>query len=55
MRPVTAGVVIVFLVLSIDSSTNLLQYANAFVNIVSPSKGEAVPAGSSLTVIRNIR
>src|ERR671914_2762893 len=27
-----------------------LQYASAFVNIVSPSKGEAVPAGSSLTV-----
>jgi hypothetical protein len=50
MRPVTAGVVIVSLVLSIASSTGLLQYANAFVNIVSPSKGEAVPAGSSLTV-----
>jgi hypothetical protein len=50
MRPVTVGVVIVFLVLSIASSTNLLQYANAFINIVSPSKGEAVPAGSSLTV-----
>src|SRR5918992_628883 len=27
-----------------------LQYASAFVNIVSPSKGEAVPAGSTLTV-----
>src|ERR687895_425707 len=26
------------------------QYASAFVNIISPSKGEAVPAGSSLTV-----
>jgi hypothetical protein len=50
MRPVTAGVVIVSLVLSIASSTGLLQAANAFVNIVSPSKGEAVPAGSSLTV-----
>jgi hypothetical protein len=50
MRPVTAGVVNVFLVLSIASGTNLFQYANAFVNIVSPSKGEAVPAGSSLTV-----
>jgi hypothetical protein len=50
MRPVTAGVVIVSLVLSIASSTGLLQSANAFVNIVSPSKGEAVPAGSSLTV-----
>jgi hypothetical protein len=50
MRPATAGAVIVFLVLSIASSTGLLQYANAFVNIVSPSKGEAVPAGSSLTV-----
>jgi hypothetical protein len=32
------------------ASTGLLQNANAFVNIVSPSKGEAVPAGSSLTV-----
>jgi hypothetical protein len=50
MRPVTAGVVIVSLVLSIASSTGLLQSANAFVNFVSPSKGEAVPAGSSLTV-----
>jgi hypothetical protein len=50
MRPATAGAVIVFLMLSIASSTGLLQYANAFVNIVSPSKGEAVPAGSSLTV-----
>jgi hypothetical protein len=50
MRPVTAGVVIVSLMFSIASSTGLLQYANAFVNIVSPSKGEAVPAGSSLTV-----
>jgi hypothetical protein len=50
MRPATAGAVIVFLVLSTASSTGLLQYANAFVNIVSPSKGEAVPAGSSLTV-----
>src|SRR5918996_336162 len=26
------------------------QYASAFVNIISPSKGEAVPAGSSLTI-----
>ena len=50
MRPVTAGVAIVSLVLFMASSTGLLQFANAFVNIVSPSKGEAVPAGSSLTV-----
>lgn len=28
----------------------LVQYASAFVNIVSPEKGEAVPAGSPLTV-----
>jgi hypothetical protein len=28
----------------------IIQYASAFVNIISPSKGEAVPAGSSLTV-----
>ena len=27
-----------------------IQYASAFVNIVSPEKGEAVPAGSSITV-----
>jgi hypothetical protein len=27
-----------------------IQYANAFINIVSPERGEAVPAGSSLTV-----
>ena len=31
-------------------SAGLFQYASAFVNIVSPEKGEAVPAGSSLTV-----
>src|ERR671918_2334811 len=28
----------------------LFQYASAFVNIVSPERGEAVPAGSSLTI-----
>ena len=50
MKAVTTGVVIVTLVLSIASSTGLFQYASAFVNIVSPSKGEAVPAGSPLTV-----
>jgi hypothetical protein len=27
-----------------------IQYSSAFVNILSPGKGEAVPAGSSLTV-----
>lgn len=29
----------------------LFQYASAFVNIVSPEKGAAVPAGSSLTIL----
>jgi hypothetical protein len=31
-------------------TVGILEYASAFVNIVSPEKGEAVPAGSSLTV-----
>jgi hypothetical protein len=50
MKPATTSVVIVTLVVSIASSAGLFQYASAFVNIISPSKGEAVPAGSSLTV-----
>jgi hypothetical protein len=32
------------------SSMGFFPFASAFVNIVSPSKGEAVPAGSSLTL-----
>ena len=43
-------IVIATLVISMSASTGFIQYANAFVNIVSPSKGEAVQAGSSLTV-----
>lgn len=43
-------IVLTNLVISLIASVGLLQYAIAFVNIVSPSKGEAVPAGSSLTV-----
>jgi hypothetical protein len=43
------GVTVLVLFLTI-SSTGLIRYASAFVNIVSPSKGETVPAGSSLTV-----
>jgi hypothetical protein len=43
------GITVLVLFLTI-SSTGLIRYASAFVNIVSPSKGEAVPVGSSLTV-----
>jgi hypothetical protein len=46
-----AAVVVIALMLSLTISTmGFFPYASAFVNIVSPSKGEAVPAGSPLTV-----
>jgi hypothetical protein len=41
-----AAILTILLVLS----PNILPYASAFVNIVSPPKGETVPAGSPLTV-----
>ena len=41
-----AAILTILLVLS----PNILPYASAFVNIVSPPKGEVVPAGSPLTV-----
>jgi len=50
MSRVITALVIIALVFSIATSTGILQLASAFVNIVSPSKGETVPAGSSLTV-----
>ena len=43
-------IVIATLVISMIATAGFIQYASAFVNIISPSKGEAVPAGSSLTV-----
>jgi hypothetical protein len=49
MNPTTAVVVMLMLSLTI-SSMGFFPFASAFVNIVSPSKGEAVPAGSSLTI-----
>lgn len=42
------AIVIIVLVLSLTVSTGFIPFASAFVNIVSPSKGEPVPAGSSL-------
>ncbi|CAN5222431.1 hypothetical protein BH18THE2_BH18THE2_40650 [soil metagenome] len=48
-RAITVIVIITF-VLSIATSSGLLQFASAFVNIVLPSKGEPVPAGSSLEI-----
>jgi hypothetical protein len=45
----TMGLIAVVLSLSIMGAI-FFQYASAFVNIVSPERGEAVPAGSSLTV-----
>ena len=50
MNPEIAIIVISLLLILTISSTGLFQFASAFVNIISPSKGEAVPAGSSLTV-----
>ena len=50
MKPaITVTVIFLLLILTI-TSTGLFQFASAFVNIISPSKGEAVPAGSPLTV-----
>jgi hypothetical protein len=39
------AIVIIALVLSLTASTGFIPFASAFVNIVSPSKGEPVPAG----------
>ena len=50
MNPEITIIVISLLLILTISSTGLFQFASAFVNIISPSKGEAVPAGSSLTV-----
>jgi hypothetical protein len=46
---ITMGSIAILLSLTI-TGTIFFQYASAFVNIVSPERGEAVPAGSSLTV-----
>ena len=43
------GLIAVLLSLTLMGAI-FFQYASAFVNIVSPERGEAVPAGSSLTV-----
>ena len=50
MSPVAAVVVIALMSSLTVSSMGFFPFASAFVNIVSPSKGEAVPAGSPLTV-----
>ena len=49
MRSSSIGLIAIVLSLTIMSS-GFFQFASAFVNIVSPERGEAVPAGSSLTV-----
>ncbi len=46
---ITMGSIAILLPLTITGAI-FFQYASAFVNIVSPERGEAVPAGSSLTV-----
>ena len=46
---ISMGLIGVLLSLTIMGGT-FFQYASAFVNIVSPERGETVPAGSSLTV-----
>jgi hypothetical protein len=46
-----ATIVVIALMLSLTiSSMGFFPFASAFVNIVSPSKGETVPAGSTLIV-----
>src|ERR687895_1185294 len=50
MSPASAVVVIALMSSLTVSSMGFFPFASAFVNIISPSKGEAVPAGSSLTV-----
>jgi hypothetical protein len=47
----TTFVVLIVVALSLTIiGAGLFEYASAFVNIISPSKGEAVTAGSPLTV-----
>jgi hypothetical protein len=50
MSRAKTAIVIITLVLSLTATTGLFSFASAFVNIVSPSKGEPVPAGSSLEI-----
>ena len=50
MSPAATVVVIALMSSLTVSSMGFFPFASAFVNIVSPSKGEAVPAGSTLTV-----
>jgi hypothetical protein len=49
MSASTRGLIAIVLSSAIIGS-GLFQYASAFINIVSPERGEAVPVGSSLTV-----
>ena len=42
--------IVIIALLSLTASTGFIPFASAFVNIVSPSKGEPVPAGSSLEI-----
>jgi hypothetical protein len=49
MNP-TAAIIVMFMLSLTISSMGFFPFASAFVNIVSPSKGEAVPAGSTLTI-----
>ena len=46
---ISMGLIAILLSFTITGAI-FFQYASAFVNIVSPERGEAVPAGSSLTV-----
>jgi hypothetical protein len=50
MNPEIVVITISLLLILTISSMALFQFASAFVNIISPSKGEAVPAGSGITV-----
>ena len=50
MSRAKTAIVIIVLVLSLTATTGFIPFVSAFVNIVSPSKGEPVPAGSSLEI-----
>ena len=55
MKRVITGIVVVTLALALATSVGLLQFASAFVNIVSPSKGEVCSHGVKSRNNRNIR
>jgi hypothetical protein len=50
MNLASINAMLIILAVSLTTSSNLFQAATAFIQITSPSKNEAVPAGSTLGV-----